>query len=65
MAANTEEQNTAYALLRPSVRWLCRVNVHDEPIGAGTQDLVWQRIDEDKLGWETGLVGCFLVVQRG
>jgi len=46
MAADSEEQDTAYAVLRPTVWWLFRVDVHDEPDGARTQDLVWQGIDE-------------------
>jgi hypothetical protein len=44
--ADSEEQDSAYAILFSSVRWVCRVDVHDEPNGAGTQDLVWQGIDE-------------------
>jgi hypothetical protein len=45
LVADSKEQDIAYAVLLPSVRWLCRVDVHDEPNGAGTQDLVWQGID--------------------
>jgi hypothetical protein len=42
---DSKKQDPNYALLRPSARWLFRVDVYDGPIGTGTQDLVWEGID--------------------
>ena len=43
--ADSQEQTPHEALPCSLVRWLRRVDVHDGPLGNGTQDLVWQGID--------------------
>ena len=43
--AASQEQTLHEALPSSLVRWLRWVDVHDGPLGNGTQDLVWQGID--------------------
>jgi hypothetical protein len=43
--ADSQEQTLHEALPSSLVRWLRWVDVHDGPLGNGTQDLVWQGID--------------------
>jgi len=60
MESNPEEQDLAVPVLHDSFWRLCWVDVHDDTIGLGTQDVVWQGLGgygHTLRGWMESRIG--------